>query len=43
MRLFGRKHDPDREDPERVVVMGSTRYQIIDGQLVEVVNPKRRT
>jgi hypothetical protein len=33
----------DREDPQRVVVMGATRYKIIDGQLVEVVDPKRRT
>jgi hypothetical protein len=33
----------DREDPQRVVVMSSARYRIVEGQLVEVVDPKRRT
>ena len=32
----------DPEDPQRVVVMSSTRYKLVDGQLVEVVDPKRR-
>jgi hypothetical protein len=32
----------DREDPQRVIVMSSARYKFVDGQLVEVVDPKRR-
>jgi hypothetical protein len=32
----------DREDPQRVVVMSSARYRILDGQIVEVVDPHRR-
>ena len=43
MSLFSRKRDPERElaDPQCVVVMGSTRYKMLDGGLVEVVDPKR--
>lgn len=32
----------DREDPQRVVVLGSARYKMVEGQLVEVVDPERR-
>ena len=30
----------DRDDPATVVVMGSARYRMVDGALVEVVQPK---
>jgi len=32
----------DREDPQRAVVLGSTRYKMVEGQLVEVVDRDRR-
>jgi hypothetical protein len=31
----------DREEPQTIVVMGSARYRMVDGALVEVVDPKR--
>ena len=33
----------DREEPGTIVVMGSARYRMIDGALVEVVQPKPPT
>ena len=33
----------DREEPSTVVVMGSARYRVVDGVLVEVVQPKPPT
>jgi hypothetical protein len=31
----------DREEPQTIVIMGSARYRMVDGALVEVVDPKR--
>jgi hypothetical protein len=43
MGLFSRKRDPERELAAAIGKRGSgsTRYKIVDGQLVEVVDPRR--